>query len=412
MRTVRALTTAVAVAAALSACTAPATGARTKGEVALKIGLLYTTAGRGGDFASAALGAATIAAKSAAAAGVKIEILEADYAGEIGTIPAAAKALAAKSDAIVVATDDGDVAPQLDAVGDRPVVHALITTDGILEGRRNVFRVAPTDELEATRIATYLAGTRKYSKVAVLTDTTAFGERGATDLAAAFARAGITPVVSRSFTPGGDIHTPVMEAGQREAQALVVWADSPTEAARIVVEAHRMGQSYQIALSGNLATATFAKNASAQVTPVAFRDGMLSVGTWAGPWFDLDRIKSFYSEFQAANSAFAPVQAASVYDAILALARAARARGTAPDDLISGLEGLEDFEAAGVPVSFGVDRHEGIDPDDLAVLAFTKNQDSPGGDFAPEVDTGGGFFTVLPDSLDLPERYRFLTEKV
>ena len=170
---------------------------------------------------------------------------------------------------------------------------------------------------------------------------------------------------------------------------------------------------YQLAFSGNLATATFAKNASAQVTPVAFREGMLSVGPWAGPWFNLRRIISFFTRFQSDNSAQAPVQAEEFYDAAAILAHAARARGSANGaDLIAGLEATTDFEGAGVPITFGANDHEGIALDDLGVYGYTKDQDSAGGAFFPDVDTGGGFFTIVTESLDLPPRYTFLTTRV
>ena len=174
-----------------------------------------------------------------------------------------------------------------------------------------------------------------------------------------------------------------------------------------------MSFSYQLILSGNLATSTFAKNASAQVTPVAFRDGMLSVGPWAGPWFDLRRIIGFYTRFQTENSAQAPVQAAAMYDSVAILAKAARDKGAVDgQDLISGLEAIKNFEGAGVPVSFSAEDHEGIGLDDLGMYGYTKDQDSAGGHYFPDVDTGGGFFTIDMPSLDLPPKYRFLLTRV
>ncbi len=148
-----------------------------------------------------------------------------------------------------------------------------------------------------------------------------------------------------------------------------------------------------------------------QVTPVAFRDGMLSVGPWAGPWFPLRRIIDFYTRFQTENSAQAPVQAAALYDAVAALAKAARDRGsTTGADLTAGLEGLTNFEGAGVPITFTAGDREGISLDDLGMYGFTKDQDSAGGHYFPDVDTGGGFFTIVTGSLNLPTRYAYLAK--
>lgn len=404
---------ALAALIALAACT-PAQRVAEQAPsdpITLRLGLLYTTGGKGGALASAVLGSASLAVEAAAERfNVTLELVDADYAGDLEELlPAEVDRLRGESDAIVVATDDPAVAPALDGIRELPVVHAFIADDGLIEGKANAFRVAPTNRLAARTLIEHLVERREYDRIALLTDDTDFGTEGARDLRAALADAGVEPVVDRTFEPGGDIHTPVMDAGGRGAQALVIWVDSPGEAARIVVEAHRMRWAYQIVLSPNLATETFAKNASAQVTPVAFRDGMLSVGTWAGPWFNLARIIDFYTTFRTQNSALAPVSAATVFDAIMALAAAAREAGGADTGaMVRALEALEEFEGAGVPITFTADDHEGIDRNDMAILGFTKSQDSAGGEFFPEVDTGGGFFTVVSESLRLPERYAFL----
>ena len=139
---------------------------------------------------------------------------------------------------------------------------------------------------------------------------------------------------------------------------------------------------------------------------------MLSVGPWAGPWFNLSRIVGFYTRFQTQNSAQAPVQAAAFYDAVAVLAKAARDQGgSTGQDLIAGLEKIKNFEGVGVPISFGAQAHEGIGLDDLGMYGFTKDQESAGGHYFPDVDTGGGFFSIVQGSLDLPRQYRFLTPK-
>jgi ABC-type branched-subunit amino acid transport system substrate-binding protein len=409
-RTTRFVAVTMIGALLLTACTGSKKTARKAQEVKLRIGVLFTTGGQGGDLASAVLGSAKLATDAAAKQKVKIETVEADYAGDIKRVPSALAALRDKVDAVIVGTDDPAVLPQLASLEDVPVVHAFITSDGAVGDATNIFRVAPPNQMQASSIAKFVTEKRKYTKVGIVTDDTTFGREGLADLQGAFEATGVTPNPVVTFTPGGDIHTPVARLGGGGVDAAVVWVSSPGEAARIVVETHRMNFAYQIVLSGNLATFNFAKNASSQVTPVAFREGMLSVGTWAGPWFTLPRIVGFFSEFQTQNSALAPVQAASVYDAFGALASAARTGGSAAAaDLVQGLEKLRDFEGAGVPITFGSGKHEGVDADDMALLAFTKEQSSAGGDFAPDVDTGGGFFTIVTSSLALPPKYSFLT---
>jgi ABC-type branched-subunit amino acid transport system substrate-binding protein len=397
---------------ALGACSSKSAKKKAaKEKLTLKIGVLFTTSGESGDLAQAALGAANLAVADAKKDSVTIEIVQADYAGDPKLVPKALASLKGKTDAIVVATDDTAVLPALASVTDVPVVHTLLAEG--LPGDPNVFTIAPSPPLQAHKIVSYLLEERKYKKIAVISDTTRFGLDGREAMANAFLNAGVTPTALVDFTPGGDVHTPAALAAQRGAQALVVWVASPGEASRIVVDVHHGAYPMQLVLSGNLATATFAKNASAQVTPVAFRDGMLSVGPWAGPWFNLKRIISFYQRFQTENSAQAPVQAAAFYDAVSLLGKVARQKGSvASADVIAGLESTTDFEGAGVPITFTATKHDGLDLDDLAMYGYTKSQDSAGGAFFPDVDTGGGFFTIVMESLALPQRYRFLTTKV
>lgn len=397
---------------ALGACTSSGKRDASKvEELTLRIGVLFTTSGEGGDLAQSVLGATKLAADDAAPDKIKIEFVQADYAGDPKLVAKAVDQLKGKTDAIVVGTPDPVVLAKLAEITDVPVIHTLITRDGVADAE-NIFSLAPPSSLQAEKLADYLINSRKYRRIVVLTDTTSFGREGKDALERALGDLGVTPRLSLEFEPGSDIHTPVAHAGQVNADAAIVWVFNPSEAARIVVEQQRMGFAYQLAFSGNLATANFAKNASAQVTPVAFRDGILSVGTWAGPWFNLRRIISFYTRFQTENSAQAPVQAASFYDSVALLAKAARdAGGTTGADLIAGLEKVTDFEGAGVPVSFGPDDHAGVDLDDLGIYGYTKDQDSAGGDYFPDVDTGGGFFTVVGESLELPQRYRFLTTR-
>lgn len=404
---------AAVVLAALAACTSKSgKKAAEAEELKLRIGVLFTTSGEGGDLAQAVLGATKLAADDAKDDKVTIEFVQADYAGDPKQVRKAVDSLKGKTDAIVVGTPDPVVLPALAEITDVPVIHALITRDGIADAD-NVFALAPSTSLQAEKLADHLVNTRKYRRIVVITDTTSFGLEGRDALDRALGDLGVTPRLSLEFAPGGDIHTPVAHAGQVNADAAILWVFNPSEAARIVVEQQRMAFAFQVALSGNLATSTFAKNASAQVTPVAFRDGMLSVGTWAGPWFNLKRIISFYTRFQTENSAQAPVQAAAFYDAVAVLTKAARdSGGTTGADLIAGLEKIIDFEGAGVPITFGPDDHSGIDLDDLGMQGYTKDQDSAGGEFFPDVDTGGGFFTIVTESLELPQRYRFLVTRI
>ena len=377
-----------------------------------KIGLLYTISDIGGEFAQAALGASVLASEDAPGRGLDIEVLDRDYAGNTKRAGQLAQELADEGAVgIVVASDDPALVPALSGFDEVPLVHALLPDDDAVSSDSDSFRVAPSNSLQAEKLAEYLVGERGLNRVAILHDDSPFGVEGAEDIRASLDDQGAEVVLRQSFKVGSDIHTPVTNAGQLDADALILWTRENGEAGRITIEMHKANQGYQLVLSGNLATFDYGKNAASQVTPVAFRDGILSVGTWAGPWFDLDRIKGFFERFRETNNVEAPFQAVQVYDAILLLAKAAEeAGGSGSGSVASALEEIRDFEGAGVPISFSPNDHEGIGLEDMAILAFTKDQAAAGGEFAPDISTGGGFFTIDTRTITLPSEIAYLTE--
>jgi branched-chain amino acid transport system substrate-binding protein len=376
------------------------------------VGLLYTISDIGGEFAQAALGASALAVEDAEKRGFTLEVMDRDYAGNAKRARQLAEDLADEGVAgIVVASDDPALAPALEGFDSVPLVHALLPDDGAVTADAPTFRVSPSNGLQAEKLADYLVGTRGYDRVAILHEDTPFGTEGALDVEEALSDQGARVVLNQGFRVGADIHTPVTHAGQLEADAMVLWTRDNGEAGRITIEIHKADQGYQLALSGNLATFDYGKNAASQVTPVAFRDGILSVGTWAGPWFDLERMRGFYERFRELNNVEAPFQAVQVYDGILLVARAAREAATAdPAAVTRALEETQDFTGAGVPISFAPGDHEGVGLEDMAILAFTRDQLSAGGEFAPDISTGGGFFTLDTSTVRLPSELAYLLE--
>ena len=374
------------------------------------VGLLYTVGGQGGEFAQAALGVADLVVADAQEEGVSLGVESADYEGEPKKALAAARDLVTRGVAgIVVATDDPEVATALRGFDEVPLLYALISADDAVSADSLSFRLTPSNQLQAEKLAQFLVEHRGYERIAIMHDSSDFGIEGGSDLETELSLAGADVVLNEQFKPGGDVHTPVSYAGQLGAQALVVWTQSAPEAGRITIDVHKSTQPYQLVLSGNLATASYGKNASSQVVPVAFRDGILSVGTWAGPWFDeLPSIGSFFSRFKTEQSALAPVQAVPIYDGLRLLARAAGESSDDPTAVAAAIESTTDFRAVGVPISFSSDDHDGIGFEDMAVWGFTRNQRSDGGEFFPEVDTGGGFFTIVPSSVVLPSQFSYL----
>ena len=143
MTTRRRRTTNVAILIAalltLAACTSAGDKKSAKAEtVKLRVGVLFTTSGEGGDLAQAVLGGTKLAADDAKADKVSVEFVQADYAGDPKLVGKAVASLQGKTDAIIVGTPDPVVLPALEKITDVPIIHALIGGD-VVADRDNVF---------------------------------------------------------------------------------------------------------------------------------------------------------------------------------------------------------------------------------------------------------------------------------
>ena len=69
------------------------------------------------------------------------------------------------------------------------------------------FRLTPSNDLQAQKIAEFLADHRGYKKVAILHDSSDFGREGAADLEGELSFGGAEVVLNAEFKPGGDVHT-------------------------------------------------------------------------------------------------------------------------------------------------------------------------------------------------------------
>ncbi|HVE76771.1 MAG TPA: ABC transporter substrate-binding protein, partial [Actinomycetota bacterium] len=341
---------------------------------------------------------AEVATAHLKARGAKVTIEQADYAGDITTAAQLANELAEKVDVVVVATDDEAVIPSLSDV-DVPILHAYITSMEATAGEGS-YRLAPSDELQAERLAQYLAENRKISSLGVVFENTPYGQTGAAAFEGAVTGSPATLVASQGFDSGGDIHTPLMVAEARGAKGVVIWTNDPAEASRAVIDAHKSTLSYQLAVPWNIAGPQFGKNAVSQVVPTAFREGILSVGPWAGPWLREERVRRFYRDFEESQNDVAPVRTAQVYDAVMIASRAKASGG-----IKEGLSQIKNFLGASTPVTFDRQR-EGMDPSDVWAWGFTKSESGAGSEFFPAVDTGGGFFTLIYTGLELPPEFK------
>lgn len=97
-----------------------------------------------------------------------------------------------------------------------------------------IFRVAPTDAMMAEYLAHEIVGRRKLRKVAVLADTTGYGEGGLKDIQAELGKLGVTPVLVARFPLGvTSLANELKQARDAGAQALIAYTVGPEHAVAV-----------------------------------------------------------------------------------------------------------------------------------------------------------------------------------
>jgi len=97
-----------------------------------------------------------------------------------------------------------------------------------------VFRVAPVDALNAAFLVGEIVDRRRLSRVAILADTTGYGDGGVADVGAQLARRGLQPAyVGRFAADAPSLADQLQAARAAGAQALVVYTVGPGEAVAV-----------------------------------------------------------------------------------------------------------------------------------------------------------------------------------
>ncbi len=97
-----------------------------------------------------------------------------------------------------------------------------------------VFRLAPTDTMNARFLVDEVAGRRRISKIAILADNTAYGQGGVNDVSAELAKLGLKPVLVSRFDLGvSSLAEPMREARKAGAEALIVYTVGPEQAVAV-----------------------------------------------------------------------------------------------------------------------------------------------------------------------------------
>jgi branched-chain amino acid transport system substrate-binding protein len=203
-----------------------------------------------------------------------------------------------------------------------------------------VFRNAAHDSIQAPRIAEEAVGRRGYKKVAILADSTNYGQLGRADMERALKAKGITPVAEEKFNIGDvDMTAQLLKAKEAGAEAILTYGIGP-ELAQIANGMTKLGWKVPIIGSWTLSMANYIDNA-----------GPGGEGARMPQTFIQDpstpKRKAFIDAYLAAfkpknNRIDSPVSAAQGYDSVYLLAAAIKQAGSTDGPKIK--DALEDLK--------------------------------------------------------------------
>lgn len=201
-----------------------------------------------------------------------------------------------------------------------------------------VFRTSASDGIQSAMIVEEAVVKRKFTKVAILADSTNYGQLGREDLEKALDKRGIKPVAEEKFNiKDVDMTSQLLKAKQAGAQAILTYAIGP-ELAQIANGMEKLDWKVPMIGSWTLSMANFIDNAGkngdgARMPQTFIQDG------------DTPKRKAFIAAYQKAYKVEripSPVSAAQGYDSMYLLAAAIRQAGTT--DGVKVREALENLK--------------------------------------------------------------------
>lgn len=204
-----------------------------------------------------------------------------------------------------------------------------------------VFRNSPHDSLQAPMIVEEATQRRGFRKVAILADSTNYGQLGRQDLEAALAQKGIKPVAVEKFNiKDVDMTAQLLKAREAGAEVLLTYGIGP-ELAQIANGMVKLGWKVPIVGSWTLAFANFIDNAGPAGEGARMPQTFIQEPTTPKRQsFIINYLRTFAPKDSRMGS---PSAAAQGYDGVLLLAAAIKQAGTTEGPKVKAA--LEDLKA-------------------------------------------------------------------
>lgn len=236
-----------------------------------------------------------------------------------------------------------------------------------------VFRVSNHDALQAAMIVEDAVERRHFRRLAIIHDSTNYGQLGREDLERALAAKGLKPVAVERFNVGDvDMSRQLQHAREAGAEALLVYGIGP-ELATLANGRARLGWNVPLIGGWTLSMSNFIDNAGPNGEGTRMPLTFIAPGTTpAGQRF----VDAYLRTFRVSRIAV-PSAAAQGYDAMLLLAAAMRQAGSTDGPRIrAALENLKEKVEGVIQVydhPFSPTDHETIDRLDVPVMGEVRS---------------------------------------
>ncbi|MDE1980875.1 MAG: ABC transporter substrate-binding protein [Betaproteobacteria bacterium] len=225
-----------------------------------------------------------------------------------------------------------------------------------------VFRTSANDGIQSHMIVEEAITKRKFTKVAILADSTNYGQLGREDLEKALAARGIKPVAVEKFNiKDTDMTAQLLRAKEAGAQAILTYGIGP-ELAQIANGMAKLGWKVPMIGSWTLSMANFIDNAGANSNGARMPQTFIQEPNTPKRKAFID---AYVKAYHPANGRIpSPVSAAQGYDSMYLLAAAIKQAGTTDGPAIRAA--LEDLKqpVEGVVTNYNKpyshDNHEAI----------------------------------------------------
>ncbi len=235
-----------------------------------------------------------------------------------------------------------------------------------------VFRTSAADKIQAKMIADEAVDKQKFTKVAILADSTNYGQLGREDLEKVLADKKVTPVAVEKYNiKDVDMTAQLLKSKQGGAQAVLTYGIGP-ELAQIANGMEKLNWHVPIIGSWPLSMGNFIDNSGKNGNGARMPQTFIQDG-------NTPKRKAFIEAYQKAYKVDrmpSAVSAAQGYDSILLLAAAIKQAGSTDGDKVrAALENLN-TKVEGVVTTydkpFTHDDHEAIKPANV-VIGEVKN---------------------------------------